>query len=144
MTTEQLLKAEAQAQCFANLLEAYLKKRFRCRKPRVTRPPACWTVNASTTKYDLYFRVTPPGNKGWPDDTLVIASIAFDEQRRGHGTDLMRFLVGVSAEVGFTHIAIETAGSKAFTFGAKFGLEQFGEGRDMRAHVDAVAQRLLQ
>lgn len=48
------------------------------------------------------FRVTPVRNKRWDSNTLAIARIHFHEQKKGHRTDLMTFLVKIACRVGYT------------------------------------------
>ncbi|WP_179085172.1 GNAT family N-acetyltransferase [Aquipseudomonas alcaligenes] len=93
-------------------------------------------------KYDLYFRVTPARTKRWDSNTLVIARIHFHEQRKGHGTDLMNFLVTIADRVGYTSIGIEQTNENSRRFGAKLGFTAIAGSNDMVASVEEITQQL--
>jgi AraC-like DNA-binding protein len=85
------------------------------------------TVNAFTLRYDLYFRLFPRIKTGWPRETLVIARIGFKEERKGHGRRLLKLITGLSPEIGYKHIAIESANENSSAFGKRFGLQPMDE-----------------
>jgi hypothetical protein len=64
------------------------------------------TVCAYSETVDLYLRF-PPVSGDWPTDTLVIARIGFNDQRAGHGTSLLQFLVELGGVYGYANIGIE-------------------------------------
>lgn len=85
------------------------------------------TINAFTLKYDIYLRLFPRPEAGWPRETLVIARIGFKQQRKGHGRNLLILLAGLASEIGYKHIAIETANDNSSAFGRRFGLQPIDE-----------------
>lgn len=85
------------------------------------------TVNAFTLKYDLYLRLFPRPEAGWPRETLVLARIGFKEERKGHGRRLLTLITGLASEIGYKHIAIESANENSSAFGRRFGLQPMDE-----------------
>jgi hypothetical protein len=81
------------------------------------------TLNAYTLKYDLYFRLFPKPETGWPRETLVLARIGFKDERKGHGRRLLTLVTGLSSEIGYQHIGIECANENSKAFGRRFGLQ---------------------
>ncbi|MBX8565727.1 hypothetical protein K5D44_13590 [Pseudomonas cichorii] len=142
-TEDEMLIAKERTQLFADLLAEYLKSTFRYKNPCVTLGLSPCTVDAKTKKYDLYFRVTPLSATGWDSNTLVVARIGFAERRKGHGKNLMEFLVKVSASIPYTYIGLEQTNTSATAFGIKFGLKQHGEGQNFLASVDKVKTHLM-
>ncbi|UUD64504.1 GNAT family N-acetyltransferase [Pseudomonas seleniipraecipitans] len=142
-THEKLLQAEQVTSTFAALLKEHLKKRFDYKRLRVSQSLSR-TVFAKTAKYELYFRVTPlASNHGWDNHTLVIARICFRDQRQGHGTALLQFLVDIAGKLPYTHIGIEQANPDATAFGTRFGFTRYGKGKDLLASVDCVRKHVL-
>lgn len=88
-------------------------------------------ITARRKKFDLYFRyfidVPPDGDPFWHNDTLVIARIYFTEERRGHGSALLRRLVDLAPRFGYTRIGIESAnkGISIQNFICKFGFSPY-------------------
>lgn len=139
---EEMRQAEERTSAFAALLKEYLKEHFGYKRLRVNEEPGR-TVGARTAKYDLYFRVTPVYvDGGWDSNTLVVARIGFQDERKGHGRALLQFLVDVADKLPYTHIGIEEANSKATAFGIRFGFTRYGEGRDLLALADDVRKSL--
>jgi len=81
------------------------------------------TIKAYTMKYDLYLRLFPRPETGWPRETLVLARISFKEERKGHGRRLLTLITGLAPEIGYKHIAIECANENSSAFGRRFGLQ---------------------
>lgn len=140
--TEAEARSEASAKVFAELLTDYLKQRFKYKLPAVTFGLPTHLVDARRKRYDLYFRVTPPKSTLWSSNTLVVARIGFHQEREGHGTNMMAFLVRIAEQVGYTHIGIEQANEKAAALGAKLGFTQFGTEKNFLAPVEEVRKRL--
>lgn len=140
--TEVELRSRANAKVFAALLTDYLKQRFKYKLPAVTFGLPTYLVDARRKRYDLYFRVTPPKSILWDSNTLVVARIGFHQERKGHGTDMMAFLVRIAGQVGYTHIGIEQANENATAFGAKLGFTQFVTEKNFLASVEEVRKRL--
>lgn len=140
--TEAELRSGANAEVFADCLKQYLKRRFDCKRPAVRFGLPRYLVVARRKQFDLYFRVTPPKGDLWRSDTLVVARIGFDQERKGHGTDLLRFLVGIAEAVGFTHIGIESANGDCSAFAARLGLTPYGRPDNFLASVADISERL--
>lgn len=85
------------------------------------------TIKADTHKYDLYLRLFPRPEAGWPRETLVLARIGFQEERKGHGRRLLTLLTVLAPEIGYKHIAIEAANVNSSAFGRRFGLQPMDE-----------------
>lgn len=104
-------------------------------------PPAyvgsCNTILASRKAFDIYLRHKPDLYAGWGENSLVIARIAFDKQRIGSGSSLLRFLVGISDKYGYERIGIEFASNERIVgFAKKYGFEIYGSGKNWVASVE--------
>jgi len=139
---EEMRQAEERTSIFAALLKEHLKERFGYKRLRVSKGLGR-TVTAKTAKYDLYFRVTPVYvDGGWDSNTLVVARIGFEDERKGHGRALLEFLVDIADKLPYTHIGIEQANPDATAFGVRFGFSQVGKGKDLLAPVGVVLLNL--
>lgn len=141
-TDEEMSQAKERTSAFAALLKEHLKKHFGYKRLRV-REGLGRTVVAKTAKYDLYFRVTPVYvDGGWDSNTLVVARIGFEDERKGHGRALLQFLVDIADKLPYTHIGIEQANPDATAFGTRFGFCRHGEGKNLLASADDVRKNL--
>lgn len=139
---EEMRQTEERISAFALLLKEHLKERFGYKRLRVSKGLGR-TVTAKTAKYDLYFRVTPVYVDGrWDSNTLVVARIGFQDERKGHGRALLQFLVDVADKLPYTHIGIEEANPEATAFGVRFGFSQIEKRRDLLAPVEVVLLNL--
>ncbi|NUU34752.1 hypothetical protein [Pseudomonas sp. C2B4] len=103
------------------------------------------TIKAYTMKYDLYLRMFPRPEAGWPRETLVIARIGFKDERKGHGRRLLTLMTELAPELGYKHIAIECANENSSAFGRRFGLQPMDErGSNWIGTVDDVQRALEQ
>lgn len=100
------------------------------------------TVNAFTLKYDIYLRLFPTPEAGWPRETLVIARIGFKETRKGHGRRLLSLISKLSDELGYRHIAIESPNEKSTAFGERFGLKLMEGGHHLIGSAEEVKRAL--
>lgn len=102
-------------------LKEYLMKEFNYKRLY------CSVCNATlcynTVKIDLYIR-WQPNSKIWKDDTLVIARIGFQEKRKGHGTDLLNFIVSLGDKYNYKKIVIECANDNSSGFARHHGFQQ--------------------
>ena len=89
----------------AAALNEFLQHRFGLAEPVVTHPQHRMLVVGPG--FDLYMRMPAARMSSWPGATLVIARIAFDEERAGHGRALLQCLVDCADEAGFDHLGIE-------------------------------------
>lgn len=128
-------------------LSLFLQEQFGLTKPKVNRYLHIGlgsTVKADNPMhyYDLYFRLFPNLKAGWPRETLVIARIYFEEQRKGHGRNLLNWLVQLAPEIGYKYIAIEAANEKSSAFGKRFGLELANGKAGWLGSVENIEQAL--
>lgn len=137
------IEARARAEHFAELLAPYLATQFSYKRNHVTLGLGA-TVNARTSKYDLYLRVTPPRGQWAGSDCLVIAHIAFTPTRKGHGRSFMAFLVECADRVGYSNIGIESTNEKSEAFGAKLGLQRHRDGNDLIGTVEEIKRRIIE
>ncbi len=100
------------------------------------------TVDISRTPVQLYLRFRPGGF--WPNDSVVIARIGFQNMHRGHGTALLRKLVELSDRYGLTSIGIEQTGphESINNFVRKFGFAQHRNERNWLAEIDDLRSLL--
>lgn len=126
-------------------LERFLPKQFNYKGGRVNRCLGLGlgsTVKAEAPKYDLYFRMFPTPEAGWPRETLVIARIIFKEERKGHGRSLLRFLAKLASEIGYHYIAIEATNDDSKAFSESFGINPINNGANCIGSVDDVRRAL--
>ncbi|MFK3774100.1 hypothetical protein [Pseudomonas sp. NPDC089406] len=102
------------------------------------------TINAYTLKYDIYLRLFPAPEAGWPRETLIIARIGFHRPRKGYGRKLLSLICEQSAELGYQHIAIESPNENSTAFGQRFGLKVMENGRNLLGSVEDVKRALGQ
>lgn len=105
------------------------------------------TVCASTTKYDLYFRGTPPKGDLWDGSTLVIARIGFKVRRKGLGRHLLGFIAECANAVGYGKVGIECANPICQVFASRFAFQQCEASSGMNSvnvptTVDTLTDRL--
>ncbi|GGE92597.1 hypothetical protein CR103_21305 [Massilia psychrophila] len=128
---------------FSNELNHYLLSRLnyqeRCQVSRKG------TVSAYSETVDIYLRF-PPNSDQWPTDTLVIAKIAFNGQRVGHGTSFLQFLVGLSSIYGYANIGIEQThqGDGIQNFVRKHGFKALDNNRNWVLSVTELSLTLPQ
>jgi GNAT superfamily N-acetyltransferase len=125
---------------FTEEIDAFYRERFRY-KSRCTngRFP---TVDINRVAVCLYLRFKY--GDSWPYNTLVIASISFRDQRRGHGRALLAKLVEMSGRYGYTSIAIEqtSSGESIQSFVRKFGFANHLNSRNWITPVSSLTERL--
>lgn len=103
------------------------------------------TLKAFTLKYDLYFRLFPNPEAGWPRETIVIARIGFKDTRKGHGRRLLTLIAELAPEIGYQNIAIESANDSSSAFGKRFGLQPMDDrGSNWIGSVGDVQRALVQ
>jgi hypothetical protein len=105
------------------------------------------TVNANRERVDLYIRFMPPRGDTWPRDSVVIARIAFQPQRSGHGTALLTLLTELSEKYGYSQIGLEATidqeSIQNFVKKYEFMPWQTGQGsRNWIVTVEELKQRL--
>jgi len=121
---------------FANKIDEFYREKFNyktsCAFPRFP------TIDINRSAVRLYLRFKPKGS--WPNDSIVIASIEFQKQRRGHGKALLQKLVDMSARYEFRSIGIEQTSSKEGiqNFVRKFGFKNHGNERNWLVSIDTL------
>lgn len=140
---EEKRRARVNAELLAAALTPYLAGHFSYKRNHVTLGLGPM-VNAKTSKYDLYLRVTPPKGGFWEPDTLVIARIEFKPVRKGHGRRFMAFLVECADRIGYSKIGIESTNKDSEAFGARFGLVRYGDRNNLLGTVEEVKKRLAE
>lgn len=80
------------------------------------------TISVNRKKIDLYVRYKQKQGY-WGEDALVLARIGFDQQKKGHGTSLLKFLVSLADKYQYTKIGIEQANKNSEAFAKKYGFE---------------------
>jgi len=98
------------------------------------------TVHVHRDKVHLYLRF-PRKNEFicWPPKTFVISNIGFKHTRKGHGTNLLKFLVSKGPEYGYEYIGIENAFTEPMEkFAAKKGFVETNLSRCYVASIDIL------
>ncbi|MFC1503722.1 GNAT family N-acetyltransferase [Pseudomonadota bacterium] len=109
-------------QCLCKDINQYLMKRFKYKSCPASHNRR--TISAYRKQFDLYFRFRP-NTEYWQTDSFVIARIGFHETRKGHGTDLLRFIVSRAVTYGIKKIGIETANENSSAFASYYGFSNF-------------------
>jgi hypothetical protein len=116
---------------FCNELNRYLQDNYSLKRP----PAHCniKTVDARRSKFDLYFRYKP-----LDENQLVIARIGFKEQKKGHGTKLLKFLSEIIQSHGIESIILECVNENSYNFGIKMGFTDIGNSKMMISSRDLI------
>ena len=117
MDNSELLK-------FMDALEVYLRGRFNY-KTQLTIKSLGPTITVSRRSVGLYIRFKPNHYAIDLDRPLVIAVMQFHQQRQGHGTDLLKFLVDHADEFDLGTIALESTNLEATAFAKKLGFTKY-------------------
>lgn len=70
-------------------------------------------------------------------ETFIISEFEFREQRKGHGTALLKFIYDHCVDCGIEHIGIEKTNEKSAAFARKYG---FHETEEKDCYVVAVEE----
>lgn len=125
---------------FAKEIDEYYRDKFgyktQCAWPRYP------TVDISRAPLRLYLRFRPGGF--WPDDSVVIASIEFRKQRRGHGAELLKKFVEMSDRYELNSVGIEQTGpdESIQNFVRKFGFENHRNDQNWLVSVSRLKEIL--
>lgn len=128
---------------FSNELSRYLLSRLNYQEG--CNVSLSGTVCAYSETVDLYLRF-PPNSGDWPTNTLVIARIGFHDQRVGHGTSFLQFLVKQSGIYGYADIGVEQThpGDSIQNFVRKHGFNALDDNRNWIVSVRELSERLPQ
>ncbi|PCK30446.1 hypothetical protein [Pseudoalteromonas piscicida] len=111
---------------FNEQLNNYLKARFNYKR-RVSKVTVLENkIDAWKKKVVLYIRYKPNYSPYLPN-TLVLARIGFHQSRKGHGTDLLKFLKQQGAQYGIEHIAVEMVNENSKAFCKASGFEEIAK-----------------
>lgn len=117
-------KKQLQIYQYTKIFKSFLKKNKLCRNHRnVHFSKLNNTICFREGKNEFYLRFKP--QTGWPENSIVIARIGFSEQRVGHGTNFLRFLVEHSQKYGIDNIFIEYANENCGKFAQKYGFTRW-------------------
>jgi GNAT superfamily N-acetyltransferase len=105
-----------------NEIDIYLMKRFKYRRPLVYLTTENVVATRRNSRIDLYLRIRRKESL-FPSDCLIIARISFKKERIGHGTHLVKFLIGIALKYGFKYIGIESVNHKSQNFAEKLGFQ---------------------
>ena len=136
--------AEARSEDLKFHLRDFILERFTY-KPRYIHQRV-WrsfaTVTALSRQFDLYFRLFGRPDENCPRETLEIARIMFKQQRVGHGRALVERLVELAPTLGYKHLLIESANTKASAFAERLGFTPFDNRRHWIGSVDTIREAL--
>lgn len=135
--------ADVETDCakLRSALASYLMPRFNCRTDPVHFGLSPGTIHASRKAFDIYLRVMHDGASRWPDKTIVVARIGFNQPRRGHGASLISFLAHWASAFGFRYLAIEQPNEGCALFAAKLGFSKIEKYSALVAAVKAIPMR---
>jgi hypothetical protein len=105
---------------FSDVITEYLKTRFSC---KVRRKIDRQRIFLEANDLDLMFRYKFTSSVSL-DNNLVIARIEFPEERRGHGTNLLKKVANMASKYGIENITIESVNNKSRSFAEKLGFKQ--------------------
>jgi len=136
-------QAEAKMLCrkFSDELEDFVMRRYRYVSKSV-RPTMSNSIHIRRGPISLSLRFRPLAK--WPNDSIVIATIEFGKQRKGHGTALLKFLADTAPRYGVRSIGLEQThdGDDIQGFVAKFGFESYESNRDWLVPLAVLQERL--
>ncbi len=101
-------------------IDNYLMEQFKYRRPLLYLTPDNIIVCRRTSRVDLYLRIRRKESL-FPPDYLIIARVSFKNERVGHGSHFVRFLVETALKYGFKHIGIKSTNEKSSAFARKLG-----------------------
>ncbi len=127
-------------QNFQNDLSSFIKTNFNYKADPTTLGYSN-TLGVNRKRVELYIRFKTICNP-WKDDTLVIASIAFQEQRKGNGRKLLSFLVNQAQKYNYEKIGIEQTNEKAINFANKYGFKNVSENKHWIINVSDLKNEL--
>lgn len=126
-------------QNFCDDLNVYIQDNFQYKKQ-----PAYVhldTINVKRKKIELYIRFKPDSLL-WKNDTIVLARIGFETQRKGNGHNLLSFLVSQAQKYDYQKIGIEQTNEKARSFAEKYGFKNAMEYEHWIASVEDLKNEL--
>ncbi|KZN58904.1 hypothetical protein N473_26160 [Pseudoalteromonas luteoviolacea CPMOR-1] len=119
-----MLEQAQEAGLFFDDLHGYLKTKFNYkRKMGNLSPLNNNTISINRNRVSMYLRYKP-SNAVNRENMLVIARIEFEEQRKGHGTDFLKFLCKFSGKYKIQNIALEQTNVSSSSFARKHGFKE--------------------
>lgn len=110
---------------FTQKLNTYLMDRFGYKSP-LGKANKNRTIYLDRDRVSLFIRYRIKGEY-WENETLVIAMFGFKEKRKGHGTDLLKFLCEQCEYYGIHYIGIEKTNEQSKAFAIKYGFHELTE-----------------
>lgn len=92
-------------------------------KIRVAKLSGINNIHVSKGSNTLHLRFKPEGY--WGNKTVVISNISFNETRKGHGTNLLKFLVKKAQVYNYNMIGIEETNEASESFALKFRFKPY-------------------
>ncbi|MBT2623507.1 hypothetical protein [Chryseobacterium sp. ISL-6] len=103
-------------------LNGYLCKRFQYKKEFAHFSFSSGTITACSRKFDIHLRLFDDDKHYKGKETLVVARLFYDQTRKGHGTDFLKFLTQLAMKCGFLLLAFENCNENSRKFVKNFGL----------------------
>lgn len=127
-------------QNFQNDLNSFIKTNFNY-KADPTRLGYGNTLDVNRKRVKLYIRFKTNCNP-WKDDTLVLAGINFQEQRKGNGRKLLSFLVNQAQKYKYQKIGIEQTNEMSTNFANKYGFKNISENKHWIVSISDLKNEL--
>ena len=121
-------------------INEYLMDKFEYKTPPAHLGLNKSTIDARRKKVDLYLRMIEFSGGLWDTDTFVIARIGFQEERKGHGTDFLRFLTNV-LPVQYKYIGIECVNENSSQFAERLGFKPHKSDNDYIITISDLKSR---
>lgn len=122
------------------VINEYLMDRFKYKAPPVDFGLNESTIYGRRKRVTLYLRMIEIDGGLWDVGTFVLAQIGFQQERKGHGIDFLRFLTeNLPAE--FTHIGIESVNDESRSFGIKHGFKSHKSNTDYIIAISDLKKR---
>lgn len=119
--------AEEMCQLFCGGLNDFLQSRFGHKKRHAYVQVPC--IVARTARFDLYFRYNRETS------TLTIARINFTPKQKGHGTALLKLILGMSEPLQIGRVTLEQTGVEGEAFARAFGFTQYYNDRNWEISI---------
>lgn len=122
---------------FRTRFDDYLKERFDYKTACISFPSShSINVDARKAKFDLYIRIFEERHEFWGGKAIVMSRIEFKDTRKGHGTDLLKFVTNFAREFQYDVIGIEQVSSPSIKqFADKHRFQRVGDTDNYKATV---------
>lgn len=110
---------------FITKLNRFLMKRFGYKDP-LGKTKIKPSIRVNLPRVKIYFRYRIKFGI-WKHETFVISELEFQEERKGHGAAMLKFIYDHCVEYGIEYIGIEYANVKSGAFALKYGFHETDE-----------------